>query len=86
MSGSIVTSITNTFSHQPPRPIVLQDFKELVGTLEDVQPWEDGLVKVRVAGVDRLVPDELQSKLTSLRGRFVSILRCEGYFGVEVRA
>jgi|GEM_PF-4215963 len=86
MSGSVVTSITNTFSQQPPRPIVLQELKELVGTLEDVQPWEDGLVKVRVAGVDRLVPDELQPKLTSLRGRFVSILRCEGYFGVEVRA
>ena len=86
MSGSVVTSITNTFSQQHPRLIVLQDFKELVGTLEDVQPWEDGLVKVRIGGVDRLVPDELQPKLMNLRGRFVSILRCEGYFGVEVRA
>ena len=63
-------------------PKLLQDRYELCGILESVQPYEDGLVHIRVAGLDRLVPDELTKKLTVLRGRFVSVLRIESHFSV----
>lgn len=66
----------------PVVPTLIRDGWKLVGILDKLQPYGDGLVQIRVAGLDRLVPDELEAKLTALRGRFVSVLRVESYFGV----
>ncbi len=63
---------------------LLRDHRELRGTLEDIQPADDGLICVTVAGLRRLVPEELESELQPLRGRFVSILRLDGYDVKEV--
>lgn len=74
--------LINVISSPRSAPTLLRDLRELVGDLEDVQPWEDGLVHIRVAGLDRLVPDELEAKLNALRGRSVSVLRSDMHFSV----
>jgi len=65
-------------------PHVLQPLHELVGILEVAEPVGGGLVKVRIAGLERLVSDELEGRLGALEGKEVSILRTmKGWTAVE---
>ena len=68
------------------QPTVLQDGWELRGPLDLVEPYGDGLIHVRVAGLDKLVSDKLKNKLSplvghSLVGHMVSILRIDDRWG-----
>jgi len=63
-----------------PRSPVLQDGHELVGILESVELVGGGLVKGRMAGLERLVAEELAGELRSLQGKKVSILRVGDYW------
>jgi hypothetical protein len=54
---------------------VLQDSVELVGPLDLVEPYGDGLICVRLGGLGRLVSDELEAKIKPFIGQWVGILR-----------
>jgi hypothetical protein len=57
---------------------VLQNGHELVGVLESIELVGDGLLRIRIAGMERLVAEELAERLRGLVGKKVSILRVGG--------
>ncbi len=65
-------------STAPNRPHILAPGRILWGVLEDLQPMGDGLVLVRVAGLERLVDESLRQTLQGLMGQTVAIghIRC----------
>ena len=65
-----------------PPPQILRDGKELVGILEDVRPFGDGLQYVKIAGLERLIPEEVN--LDGMKGKRISILRIGGHCGAGV--
>lgn len=81
MAASSLSS-TSSRPSLSPRPHVLQDRRELRGILESVQPFDDGLVKVRIEGLERLIPEELTEDLNALLGKETSILRIGEIFSV----
>jgi len=69
------------------RSQVLRDGHELVGVLEEVEPVGGGLVKIRIAGLERLVAEELGERLRPMVGKRTSILRIGDQWSVvEVSA
>ena len=58
-----------------PQPTILQDDFEVIGLLDKVEAYGDGLVYVRIAGFDKLVSEDLEGKLRKMIGKHVSILR-----------
>lgn len=77
------SDLINFTSSPRSTPILIKDLHELRGTLENVQPFEDGLLHIRIAGLDRLIPDELEAKLNALRGRLISVLRVDSFYDAE---
>ena len=72
---------------QRPEPPVLQNGHELVGVLESVEPVGDGFLWIRIAGMERLVAEELGEQLRGLTGKKVSIMRVgDQWSAVEVPA
>lgn len=67
-------------------PTILKEGRELRGPLDLVEPYDDGLIHIRVAGLDRLVSDELEGKLRPLIGHWVGILRIGRWCAMEVPA
>ena len=65
---------------QQPEPPVLKHTHELIGILESVEPVGGGLVKVRIAGLERLVAEEMEGRLRGLVGKRTSILRVGDYW------
>jgi len=63
-----------------PRSPVLQNGHELIGILETVESVGDGLVRVRIADLERLVAEEMEGRLRGLVGKRTSILRVGDYW------
>jgi hypothetical protein len=79
-----ISSSQRAFS--PAHAPLAKDGCELVGVLEGIQPIEDGLLQIRIAGLERCVPEEMELRLRPLVGRRTSILRIgECYSAAEVR-
>ena len=70
MSGSVVCDSINTF------PITRA--RALVGILEDMQPAEDGLLKIHISGMERFVDESLRDELKNLVGCHVAIVHTYG--------
>ena len=68
-----ISSSRRSFS--PSHAPLAKDGCELVGVLEGIQPIEDGLLQIRIAGLERCVPEEMELQLRPLVGRKTSILR-----------
>jgi len=68
-----ISSSRRSFSlaHAP----LAKDGCELVGVLEGIQPIGDGLLQIRIGGLERCVPEEMELQLRPLVGRKTSILR-----------
>lgn len=76
MSSNATHDINNfTEPRSQPSIPVLQDAHELIGTLENVELVGGGLVKIRIAGLERLVAEELVGQLKGMVGKRASILR-----------
>ena len=68
-----ISSSRRAFS--PAHAPLAKDGCELVGVLEGIQPIEDGLLQIRIGGLERCVPEEMELQLRPLVGRKTSILR-----------
>jgi len=78
-----ISSSQRAFS--PAHAPLAKDGYELVGVLEGIQPIEDGLLQIRIAGLERCVPEEMDLQLRPLVGKRTSILRIgERYSAAEI--
>jgi hypothetical protein len=69
----------------PAHAPLAKDGCELVGVLEDIQPIGGGLLQIRIGGLERCVPEEMELQLRPLVGRRTSILRIgEHYSAMEI--
>jgi hypothetical protein len=75
INGTIGKTAITPKLDRPIVPAVLRESWELVGPLDLVEPYGDGLIHVRVAGLDELVSDELEGKLRPLIGLGMAELR-----------
>jgi hypothetical protein len=64
---------------------ILRDSVELVGPLELVEPCGDGLIRVSVGGLERLVSDELEAKLRPSIDLWVGILWIDNHWSATER-
>jgi len=68
-----ISSLQRAYS--PSHAPLAKDGCELVGVLTSIQPVEDGLLQIRIDGLERCVPEEMELQLRPLVGRKTSILR-----------
>jgi len=79
-----ISSLQRAYS--PSHAPLAKDGCELVGVLEGIQPIEDGLLQIRIGGLERCVPEEMELQLRPLVGKRTSILRIgERYSAVGIQ-
>lgn len=80
--SSVVYNSADASSIDSVRPRFLAPGRALWGPLESIEPAGDGLILVRVGGLDRLLPEDLASRLQSLLGKAVNIAHIGDRYGV----
>jgi hypothetical protein len=89
MSSTISREFSSSSSQRafsPAHAPLAKDGCELVGVLEGVEPIDDGLLQIRIGGLERCVPEEMELQLRPLVGKRTSLLRIgERYSAAEVQ-